>query len=284
MTRAARCASGLQRRARAFSLGRLSAFERRPARRADAAGVRRAHTPLRVEAAARGAGSRAATGITSAGRRPASADEGVDRLFHAEPPGLRQSSRRPHGAREQLTRSSSRASRATRPTRPAASSCATRRRASRPAFSKTPRKSFVWKVFPEPSFEEKLEAARAATAHAAAHGVTSVQDMSAGNDVGVYQTLLERGELKTSIYAVSPLPDWERLGRVGVRRAFGERHAPHRRPQGLRRRQPRLDHRALLRPVPRRAEHVRPSRRRDVPRRRDAGARAVGRRAPACKS
>jgi predicted amidohydrolase YtcJ len=82
--------------------------------------------------------------------------------------------------------------------------------------------SFVWKVFPEPSFEEKLEAARAATAHAAAHGVTSVQDMSAGNDVGVYQTLLERGELKTRIYAVSPLTDWERLGRVGVRRAFGD--------------------------------------------------------------
>ncbi|HVF42328.1 MAG TPA: amidohydrolase [Pyrinomonadaceae bacterium] len=81
---------------------------------------------------------------------------------------------------------------------------------------------FVWKVFPEPSFEEKLEAARAATAHAAAHGVTSVQDMSAGNDVGVYQTLLERGELMTRIYAVSPLSDWERLGRVGVRRAFGD--------------------------------------------------------------
>ncbi len=81
--------------------------------------------------------------------------------------------------------------------------------------------SFVWKVFPEPSFDEKLEAARAATEHAAAHGVTSVQDMSAGNDVGVYQTLLDRGELKTRIYAVSPLPDWERLGRVGVRRAFG---------------------------------------------------------------
>jgi predicted amidohydrolase YtcJ len=80
---------------------------------------------------------------------------------------------------------------------------------------------FVWKVFPEPSFEEKLEAGRAATAHAASHGVTSVQDMSAGDDVGVYQSLLERGELKTRVYAVSPLPDWERLGRVGVRRAFG---------------------------------------------------------------
>jgi predicted amidohydrolase YtcJ len=81
--------------------------------------------------------------------------------------------------------------------------------------------SFVWKVYPEPSFEEKLDAARAATNHAAAHGVTSVQDMSAGNDVGVYQTLLERGELKTRVYAVSPLPDWQRLGRVGIRRAFG---------------------------------------------------------------
>ncbi len=81
--------------------------------------------------------------------------------------------------------------------------------------------SYVWKVAPASSFEEKLEAARAATSHAAAHGVTSVQDVSAGADVGVYQTLLERGELKTRVYAVSPLSDWERLGRVGVRRAFG---------------------------------------------------------------
>ncbi|HEX8189038.1 MAG TPA: amidohydrolase [Pyrinomonadaceae bacterium] len=80
---------------------------------------------------------------------------------------------------------------------------------------------FVWKVAPGASFEEKLEAARAATAHAAAHGVTSVQDVSAGDDVGVYQTLLERGELRTRVYAVSPLSDWERLKRVGVRRAFG---------------------------------------------------------------
>ncbi|HYY93059.1 MAG TPA: amidohydrolase [Pyrinomonadaceae bacterium] len=81
--------------------------------------------------------------------------------------------------------------------------------------------NFVWKVVPEPTFDEKLEAARAATNHAAAHGVTSVQDMSAGTTVGVYQALLDRGELKTRIYAVSPLPDWERLGRVGVLRAFG---------------------------------------------------------------
>jgi hypothetical protein len=81
--------------------------------------------------------------------------------------------------------------------------------------------SYVWKVVPGSSFEEKLAAARAATNHAASLGVTSVQDMSAGNDVGVYQTLLDRGELKTRVYAVSPLPAWERLARTGVRAHFG---------------------------------------------------------------
>jgi predicted amidohydrolase YtcJ len=81
--------------------------------------------------------------------------------------------------------------------------------------------SYVWKVIPESSFEEKLAAARAATDHAARLGVTSVQDMSAGNDVGVYQTLLDRNELKTRVYAVSPLPAWERLARTGVRAHFG---------------------------------------------------------------
>jgi hypothetical protein len=81
--------------------------------------------------------------------------------------------------------------------------------------------SYVWKVVPEASFKEKLAAARAATEHAAQLGVTSVQDMSAGNDVGVYQTLLDRGELKTRVYAISPLPAWERLARTGVRAHFG---------------------------------------------------------------
>jgi predicted amidohydrolase YtcJ len=81
--------------------------------------------------------------------------------------------------------------------------------------------SFVWKVKPPASFEEKVAAARAATYHAASLGVTSIQDVLAGADVGVYQTLLDRGELKTRIYAVTPLPDWEPLARTGVRACFG---------------------------------------------------------------
>jgi len=81
--------------------------------------------------------------------------------------------------------------------------------------------SFVWNVVSPSTFEEKLDAARAATNYAAKLGVTSIQDMSAGNDVGVYQTLLDHGELKTRIYAVSPLPSWERLAQTGVRAHFG---------------------------------------------------------------
>jgi predicted amidohydrolase YtcJ len=79
----------------------------------------------------------------------------------------------------------------------------------------------VDKAVPERSFEEKLAAARAATAHAASVGVTSVTDMSAGDDVGLYQFMLERGELKTRIYAIRSIVSWEVLGKTGVRAAFG---------------------------------------------------------------
>ena len=81
--------------------------------------------------------------------------------------------------------------------------------------------ALVNRLIPEPTFDEKQTAAKAATEHAASLGVTSVQDMSAGEDVGVYQQLLERGELKTRIYAVWPLPQWERLAATGIRAAFG---------------------------------------------------------------
>jgi predicted amidohydrolase YtcJ len=81
--------------------------------------------------------------------------------------------------------------------------------------------SLVYRVIPAATFDEKLAAARAATEHAASLGVTSVQDMSTGADVGVYQELLRRGDLKTRIYGFSPLLNWERLAASGVRTAFG---------------------------------------------------------------
>ncbi len=82
--------------------------------------------------------------------------------------------------------------------------------------------SYIGKVIPNPSFEEKLEAAQAATDHAASLGITSVQDMSAGTDIGVYQELLRRGTLKTRVYGCSPLGDYKRWANTGVRFAFGD--------------------------------------------------------------
>lgn len=82
--------------------------------------------------------------------------------------------------------------------------------------------SYVARVIPDLSFEAKLDAAQAATDHAASLGVTSVQDMSAGTDVGVYQELLRRGTLKTRVYGCSPLSDFKRWQNTGVRFAFGD--------------------------------------------------------------
>lgn len=81
---------------------------------------------------------------------------------------------------------------------------------------------YVSKVIPEISFEEKLEVAEAATNYAASLGVTSVQDVSAGTDVGIYQEMMRRGKLKTRIYAVSPLSGWQRWQKTGVQYAFGD--------------------------------------------------------------
>jgi len=79
----------------------------------------------------------------------------------------------------------------------------------------------VDRAVPEKTFEEKHIAARAATEHAAQVGVTSLTDMSAGEDVGLYQYMLQRGELKTRIYAIRSIVSWETLAKTGVRAAFG---------------------------------------------------------------
>src|SRR5215475_8269234 len=81
--------------------------------------------------------------------------------------------------------------------------------------------SLVERAIPTKTFEENHAAAKAATEHAAKTGVTSLTDMSAGDDVGVYQYLLEHGELKTRIYAIRSIVSWEVLAKTGVRAAFG---------------------------------------------------------------
>lgn len=82
---------------------------------------------------------------------------------------------------------------------------------------------YIDRAIPAASFEQRLEAAQAATDHAASLGVTSVQDMSAnGTEIGVYQELLRRGTLKTRVYNCSPLGDYKRWANTGAHRAFGD--------------------------------------------------------------
>ena len=81
--------------------------------------------------------------------------------------------------------------------------------------------SLVERVVPDKTFDEKHLAAKAATDHAAQVGVTSLTDMSADGDVGLYQYMLERGELKTRIYAIRSIVSWETLAQTGVRASFG---------------------------------------------------------------
>lgn len=81
--------------------------------------------------------------------------------------------------------------------------------------------TLVSRLIPSPSIEQRLGAARAAMAHAARLGVTSVQDMSANEDLGIYQELDRRGELNTRVYGFWPLPQWEKVAALGVRAGFG---------------------------------------------------------------
>ncbi len=81
--------------------------------------------------------------------------------------------------------------------------------------------NYFYSAIPAPSWEERMESALAATEHAASLGVTSVQDMSAGSDIGVYQELLRQGKLKTRVYGCSTLTDYKRWENTGVRYAFG---------------------------------------------------------------
>lgn len=82
--------------------------------------------------------------------------------------------------------------------------------------------AYIEKIIPDPSFEQQMEFAAAASEYAAAFGVTSVQDMSAGTSVGVYQELARRGKLKTRIYGCSPLSDYKRWANTGIHYAFGD--------------------------------------------------------------
>jgi hypothetical protein len=82
--------------------------------------------------------------------------------------------------------------------------------------------SLVYRHIPDPSEEEMLEAARLALAEARKYGVTSIQDVSSGSDIRVYQILRDKGELTSRFHCRVPLSQWANLAAVGIKVPFGD--------------------------------------------------------------
>lgn len=80
---------------------------------------------------------------------------------------------------------------------------------------------YVYKIMPDPSFDELLDAIRLALAEARKLGVTSIQDISSSSDLKAYQTLETKGELTARFYCRLPIGQWEQLAKAGNRVPFG---------------------------------------------------------------
>jgi predicted amidohydrolase YtcJ len=80
----------------------------------------------------------------------------------------------------------------------------------------------VSRAIPPPSWEETLAGVRAAVAHAASLGVTTLQDLTTtAAQLRAYQTLRASGELPVRIYATQQRP-YDEFLRMGVATGFGD--------------------------------------------------------------
>jgi predicted amidohydrolase YtcJ len=81
---------------------------------------------------------------------------------------------------------------------------------------------YLDKVIPALTSAQRMHAAKRALAHAAALGVTSVQDMNPDYaDIAVYTRLREQGELTTRIYGAPLITQVDDQVKMGIRHAFG---------------------------------------------------------------
>src|SRR5712692_6827902 len=84
--------------------------------------------------------------------------------------------------------------------------------------------SFVDRVIPSATTEERIAAARAGLAEAARFGVTAFGDMSSGEayeDFRAYQRLEKDGLLTARVYLFTPIAEYKRLVAASVEKAFG---------------------------------------------------------------
>ncbi|HSG88517.1 MAG TPA: amidohydrolase family protein [Pseudomonadales bacterium] len=82
--------------------------------------------------------------------------------------------------------------------------------------------ALVERAVPTPTEAQMDRRIRAAMDHVAARGVTTVHDMGDWASMATYRRLHAAGELKTRIYSVVPLADWERLAAEVERSGTGD--------------------------------------------------------------
>lgn len=82
----------------------------------------------------------------------------------------------------------------------------------------------VYRVIPDPSDDDVLNAARLALAEARKFGVTSIQDMAYSNaerDIKTYVELYRCGELTSRMNCATFITNWKSLARSGLQAPFG---------------------------------------------------------------
>jgi hypothetical protein len=79
----------------------------------------------------------------------------------------------------------------------------------------------IRRVIPPKPLDQRLAESRAALAHLAELGVSTIHDITGPEQLEVFQELLRRGELTVRVYARPTLDKWEELRAAGIRHGFG---------------------------------------------------------------
>jgi predicted amidohydrolase YtcJ len=78
--------------------------------------------------------------------------------------------------------------------------------------------SLIDRAQPDPTFQQSVDATIAAMDYLAARGVTAVHHLGTWGQLEMFRIVERRGQMKTRVYACTPLPEWERLAKeVGSR-------------------------------------------------------------------
>ena len=79
----------------------------------------------------------------------------------------------------------------------------------------------IRRFMPPKPLDQRIAESRAALAHLAELGVTTIHDNTGPEQLEVFQELLRRGELTVRVYARLTLDKWDELRAAGIRHGFG---------------------------------------------------------------